>query len=274
MSPQPGIQSRLLVFVTLAVVSGAGSAAPPTFNGAAVDSYQTVANAMAGSSFDSRTFWFDIPGSNIKNNWVSCYGHAQRDGQNVRGIPITANITTFNTMGEPINTLEQTKKTNNPEGYAQFSIPTGTPRGEDARASAFMFASGNKKLDRLGLRCVGRQWKRCVPGDETLCLDGDRFTVEVDWRTADSSGQGMVVDFNEFDGSFYFFNPDSTDLVVQLLQQCSINDHFWVFAAATTDVEFDITVTDTQSGSERVYGHPLGAGFEPILDTSAFATCP
>ena len=84
-----------------------------------------------------------------------------------------------------------------------------------------------------------------------------------------------MVSSSGFDtGSFYFINPNSTDLVVQLLNACSQNDHFWVFASATTSVEYDVTVTDTLTGQSRTYSNDLGALNEPITDTSAFATCP
>lgn len=48
----------------------------------------------------------------------------------------------------------------------------------------------------------------------------------------------------------------------------------WVLAAATTNVEYTLTVTDTQTDEERVYGNPLGVQSPAITDTSAFATCP
>jgi hypothetical protein len=35
-----------------------------------------------------------------------------------------------------------------------------------------------------------------------------------------------------------------------------------------------MAVTDTQTGQVREYTNDLGTVFEPILDTSAFATCP
>ena len=49
---------------------------------------------------------------------------------------------------------------------------------------------------------------------------------------------------------------------------------FWVFAAATTNVEYTITVTDTQEQQVKTYFNPLGTPAQPIQDTAAFATCP
>ncbi len=41
-----------------------------------------------------------------------------------------------------------------------------------------------------------------------------------------------------------------------------------------TDVRTVISVTDTQRNAVRTYINPQGTPFQPIQDTSAFATCP
>ena len=106
---------------------------------------------------------------------------------------------------------------------------------------------------------------RCVQDEDTLCVHHDRFKIEVK--------SAMVGDINDDEsGFFYFFNPNQNELLVKLLDACSSNGHFWVFGAATTNAEFDLTVTDTFSGESREYNNP--GVFQPILDTSAFATCP
>ena len=46
-----------------------------------------------------------------------------------------------------------------------------------------------------------------------------------------------------------------------------------MFAAGLTDVEIELVVDDVLSGESRAYFNSLGRGFEPVLDTSAFATC-
>ena len=51
-------------------------------------------------------------------------------------------------------------------------------------------------------------------------------------------------------------------------------NHYWVFFAATTNVEFTTTVTDTQSGKVKVYFNPLNTSAPPVQDVNAFATCP
>jgi len=41
-----------------------------------------------------------------------------------------------------------------------------------------------------------------------------------------------------------------------------------------TNIEVELRVTDTQSGTIRTYRNALGTPFAPVQDTDAFATCP
>jgi ribulose-5-phosphate 4-epimerase/fuculose-1-phosphate aldolase len=53
-----------------------------------------------------------------------------------------------------------------------------------------------------------------------------------------------------------------------------VNGRHWVFAAGLTNVEVTLRVVDTFAGSVKTYVNPLGTAYQPIQDTSAFATCP
>jgi hypothetical protein len=61
--------------------------------------------------------------------------------------------------------------------------------------------------------------------------------------------------------------------VVKVLDACSFNQRFWVFAAGLTNVAVDLTVADTATGETRTYRNPLSVPYQPLQDTSAFATC-
>ncbi len=74
-------------------------------------------------------------------------------------------------------------------------------------------------------------------------------------------------------GLFWFFEAENRELLVKVFDGCGINDRFWVFSAATTDVEFTLRVTDTMSGTVKTYFNPLGVA-AANTDTDAFATCP
>lgn len=116
----------------------------------------------------------------------------------------------------------------------------------------------------------------CTPSSDTLCLGNEgRFRATVDWKDfSNTTGAGQVFDTSGDTGTFYFFDPANPELTIQLLDRCSFNDHFWVFYAGTTNVEFTLTVTDTQADQTKSYFNPLGMPAAAITDTSAFATCP
>jgi len=123
---------------------------------------------------------------------------------------------------------------------------------------------------------VGPDTRPCMAGSNTLCLQNDRFQVTVDWQNASGqTGVGTVGDTTDDQGELWFFDSSNIDLVVQVLNRCDFNGHYWVFAAATTDVTFDIQIVDTQTGFGRSYGNPFQGVVPPaIQDTEAFATCP
>ncbi|MEM8934517.1 MAG: hypothetical protein AAGE94_25210 [Acidobacteriota bacterium] len=75
-------------------------------------------------------------------------------------------------------------------------------------------------------------------------------------------------------GVMYFFERGNWELLVKVLDGCVLNDHHWVFFAATTNVEFTLTITDTEAGVTRTWFNPLGRQADAITDTTAFATCP
>ncbi|MCH9650596.1 MAG: sulfatase-like hydrolase/transferase [Deltaproteobacteria bacterium] len=115
----------------------------------------------------------------------------------------------------------------------------------------------------------------CVTGAESLCLQGDRFRVDIEWQTpAGDSGSGQAVPLTSDTGYFWFFSQANVEMVIKVLNGCSANDHFWVFAGGLTNVQVDITVTDTATGQIRTYQNPLRTPFQPIQDTAAFGSCP
>ena len=97
----------------------------------------------------------------------------------------------------------------------------------------------------------------------------------VEWRDfQNATGAGQVVLSSADSGLFWFFQPDNWEMTVKVLDGCGLNSHFWVFASATTDVEYTLRVTDTETGLTKEYTTPLGTAAPAITDTEAFATCP
>jgi plastocyanin len=119
----------------------------------------------------------------------------------------------------------------------------------------------------------------CVPGGDTLCLNGGRFQVELEWRIPDgTSGTGHAVPVASApdSGLFYFFSPSNLEMLIKILNACvpSLGNRYWTFFAATTNVEFVAVVTDTQTGRTKPYYNPLNRPAPPVQDTDGFATCP
>ena len=111
-------------------------------------------------------------------------------------------------------------------------------------------------------------------GESTVLLQDDRFRVDVDWSTADGTGIGRVVEQSNDSAVFYFFSPANWELLVKVLDSCSINDQVWVFISGSTDVEFSVEITDTVTGQSRTYGNPAGRIAVTVTDTEAFDACP
>ncbi len=114
----------------------------------------------------------------------------------------------------------------------------------------------------------------CVAGPSTLCLGGGRFKVEVDWQVDDDSGQAQVVPGASDDsGLLWFFQADNWELLIKVLDGCGLNQHFWVFTAATTDLQYELVVTDSWTGYRSTYTNSAGVASPAITDIEAFATC-
>lgn len=117
----------------------------------------------------------------------------------------------------------------------------------------------------------------CRPSNTNLCLQGGRFKVEVGWSDFQGSG-GMAstatAKTND-SGLFWFYGQNNWEILVKVLDGCgqSGNGRFWVFAAASTTLEFALTVTDMQTGLVRQYTNPLAMPAATITDTEAFDTC-
>ncbi|MEM6705865.1 MAG: hypothetical protein AAF690_24330 [Acidobacteriota bacterium] len=112
----------------------------------------------------------------------------------------------------------------------------------------------------------------CVSSETAVCVQDDRFKVEVAWTSANGdAGVGRGSALTGETSIFWFFDPANIELAVKNLDACAINDSFWVFAAGATDVEVDLGVTDTELGTLRSFFNPVRSPFETVRSTSDFA---
>jgi len=115
----------------------------------------------------------------------------------------------------------------------------------------------------------------CVTLEDKLCLNG-RFAVSLAWQANGSQGQGYVGKSKSGEwletgsaGNMWMFAPDNLEFLVKSIDACSFNGHWWIFYAATTDVEFTLTVEDTETGAQNQYKNVSGRAAEPVQDTIA-----
>ena len=107
-------------------------------------------------------------------------------------------------------------------------------------------------------------------------LIADRFRVSIEWRDhSGRTGEGFPVLSSEKRRSavFAFFDADNWELMVKVLDGCAINGHYWVFASASTDVEYTLEIDDLDSGLSVSYSNPLATRAAAITDTTALASC-
>ena len=149
----------------------------------------------------------------------------------------------------------------------EYSIPTqdAGPRGIAAGSD------GNIWFTEANRSQIGKIW---LVNANDLSLAGGRYHAAATWQSSTASGEAHPVSLTSETGYFWFSDPANVELVVKILDGCTINDRLWVFVAGLTNVNVILTVTDTWTLQSRTYTNPQGTAFLPIQDTGAFSTCP
>ncbi len=110
----------------------------------------------------------------------------------------------------------------------------------------------------------------CAPSSTRLCLNGNRFAVEIAWKDfSGHTGSGQAVPLSGDTGWFWFFNSTNVEVILKVLDGTPVNGHHWVFYGALSNVEYTVTVTDTQTGKINTYKN-LSGQLASIADTGAF----
>jgi len=111
-----------------------------------------------------------------------------------------------------------------------------------------------------------------------LCLQG-RFAVAGKWRTNPTpgtppDGDASAVLASSTSGIFWFFSSDNWEVMVKVLNACSLNNRYWYFSASTTNVFYRMEVTDVVRGAQKIFFNYPGPPAPAVTDTQALATCP
>jgi hypothetical protein len=110
----------------------------------------------------------------------------------------------------------------------------------------------------------------CTPAPGRLCLQGGRFALTATWKDfSGRTGAGTAVSLTADTGYFWFFSSSNVEVVTKILDGRGLNGKFWLFYGALSNVEYTLTVTDTQTGAVKTYKNPLGQ-FGSVGDTGAF----
>lgn len=115
-----------------------------------------------------------------------------------------------------------------------------------------------------------------TPSAQTLCLK-DRFMIDIVGISSHPTGLGTPVRFGASDtGIFWFYNDQNFEAMVKVIDACSYNNRWWVFAGALTNQSYTIRVFDTfHSGAGiKSYSNTFPTSSPAFTDTNAFATCP
>ena len=100
--------------------------------------------------------------------------------------------------------------------------------------------------------------------------------MTIDWQAHDgSSGPAQALpDLKTSEsGVFWFFDEDNWELLVKVIDGCSLNGRFWVIAAATTDVAYQMTVRDLVGDQIAIYENQLGVRAPATLDLQTLTAC-
>ena len=128
-------------------------------------------------------------------------------------------------------------------------------------------------LLKTHLASSGSQPAPCTPSSSTICLVNNRFSVRLTYDAGQGSQPMTAIKYTPDSGLFWFDNANNIEVLLKMINACSFNQKFWVYAGGTTDVGVTITVTDSQTGAVKTYNNVRGTKFLTITDGSAFS-CP
>jgi hypothetical protein len=170
-----------------------------------------------------------------------------------------------------------------PDPTGEFSplVPVGVSFSGTARSVDFSGTVNQIGFDNItfGSQTPTPGAGECNRNATTLCIDnasGDRrFRATMTFRLpSGSTTNAQAVPLASVGlsrgGAFHFGDSQNPEVLLKVLNGCSLNNQFWVFFAATTNLEYTIVVTDTVTGRRRSFSNSQGNPAQPVQETSAF----
>ena len=138
-------------------------------------------------------------------------------------------------------------------------------------------ADGLSAFSSIAAGSTDGQAAPCDDSGKALCLKDGRFEAAIEWRAFDDEAEReakrVILPESPGSGLFSLSPRGETQFLLNVLDGCAINNHYWLYFAAVTDVEFTVKVRDTQTGRTWVHLNPGGNVAAPVRDVDAFATC-
>jgi hypothetical protein len=104
-----------------------------------------------------------------------------------------------------------------------------------------------KEVDFFGALLSSSVFQVNAPTTQLNLLAG-RFAVTANWFFGGGTPAihtASAVQLADGSGYLWFVDPGSIELSVKIIDGSAINGHFWVFVASSTNLGFNLTVTDT-----------------------------
>ena len=155
--------------------------------------------------------------------------------------------------------------------FKEYRNPPGEICGR-GDTTAFSAGSSTASFPASGLPDrVGASLNADCPAG-ALCLQDGRFQVTATWSdpAKGETGVGTPIPDTDSAGYMWFFSPGNIELVLKVLDGRWLNDSWWVYASALTDVDYAITVLDTHTGASRTYTNNPARPFCGFGDIGAF----
>ena len=131
----------------------------------------------------------------------------------------------------------------------------------DFRVRAYNRAGGaNSDIVTVVLQAA--EFTDCVPSAPQISFGhGYNVSMCIEYDKEGETVQADAVDYglgSRESGLLYFFDRDNSEVLIKVLDACSVNGHRWVFVAPVTTLAFNLYVDETATGERWTHRNPRG----------------